>query len=811
MPPVPPLSALQSLRRCDPATLGFATTAEITPSNGTFGQARADEAIRYGITHRAPGYNIFVLGPAGLGRYSAVRRLLKLQAATDPRPCDLCYVNNFDDANRPLSLRLPAGRGAVLKRDMMRFADELGPAIDAALESDGHRSRMESLQETFKERQEAALRDLAHDASLAGIGLLRTPQGFAFVPVDKNGEPLRHEKFENLPQARQDDLSRSIEDFGERLHKLLQEFPRWQRDFHAHIRQAGRDAVSLAVGHLIEELKAAWSDNAPVQDFLDRVEKDVIETGENLREQERAEGDTVSISMTGQISLQRYQVNLLVDNANLTAAPVIEEANPNHQNLVGRVEQLAHLGTLVTNFTLIRAGALHRACGGYLMLDALRVLTQPYAWEGLKRVLRTGQITIESLGQVFGYATTVALEPEAIPFDGKVVLVGERHIHYLLRELDPEFGALFKIAADFEDAVPRDEANIRHYAERLAILIRDAKLRPLDAPAVARMIEHSGRLAQDAERLSCDKRRTLDLMREADTIAAAAGRAIITREDIDLAQKAQIHRAERLKNEIQRHVLRGIQMIATSGVQAGQINGLSVVDLGDFAFGHPVRITATARVGEGEVIDIERETELGGPLHSKGVLILGSFLATRYSHNLPLSLSASLVFEQSYGEVEGDSASLAELCALLSALSGAPIKQSLAVTGSVNQHGRVQAIGGVNEKIEGFFDLCAARGLNGEHGVILPESNVGHLMLREDVVEAIAQQKFHLYAVGDVDQAIELLTGINAGVPDAQGNAPADSINYRVASQMAKLAALRQAFASPKEKTRRKRGHPQGG
>ena len=805
MPPVPPLSAEHGCRRCDPTSLGFTTTAEITPTNGTFGQARADEAIRFGIDFHAPGYNIFVLGPPGLGRYSAVRRLLNLQAASAPRPRDICYVNNFNDANRPGSLLLPPGRGVLLRRDMQHFADELGPAIDAALEGDAHRSRMESLQEQFKNRQEEALHQLARDAGEAGIGLLRTPQGFAFVPVKKSGETLGHDEFEALPQDKREALETHINEFGDRLHKLLQQFPRWQREFHSQIRQAGRDAVSLAVGHLIEELKATYADLPEVVDFLSRVERDVIDTGENLREQERTEGDTVSVSMTGQISLQRYQVNLLVDNSGLTAAPVVEEPNPNHQNLVGRVEQLAHLGTLVTNFTLIRAGAVHRACGGYLILDAIRVLTQPYAWEGLKRVLRTGLITIESLGQVFGYSTTVGLEPEPIPFDGKVVLVGERRIYYLLRDLDPEFGALFKVAADFEDAVPWDDKNIRHFAEWLAILERSVGARPLDAAAVARMVEHSARMAHDSERLSCDKRRTMDLLRQADHFAGLRGNAVIGREDIVQALKAQVRRADRLRDEILQHALRNIQLINTSGSHAGQVNGLSVIDLGDFSFGHPMRITATTRVGEGEVIDIEREIELGGPLHSKGVLILSSFLAMRYSHSVPLSLSASLVFEQSYGEVEGDSASLAELCALLSALSGAPIKQSLAVTGSVNQHGLVQAIGGVNEKVEGFFDLCAARGLTGDQGVIVPQANVAHLMLREDVVDALREDRFRLYAVNDVDEAIELLTGVAAGVPDAAGNVPAGSINYRVAAQMTALAGMRQAFASPKDSARRKR------
>lgn len=799
-----PLTAEQALKRCDPAKLGFSSTSELAPTNGTFGQNRADVAIRLGMDMRAPGYNVFVLGPSGLGRYSAVRRLLKQEAAGGPRPHDICYVNNFDDANRPRLMRLPPGRGAVLKKDMLRFAEELGPAIDAALESDAHRSRMESLHEQFKNRQEEALSALARDAQDEGVGLLRTPQGFAFVPV-KNGGTMSHEEFQRLPQARREAVEERIEAFGERLHKLLQEFPRWQREYHTHIRQAGRDAVSMAVGHLIEELKTTWADLPDVTQFLTRIETDVIETGEDLREQERSDGDTTAISMTGQISLQRYQVNLLVDNGPLAAAPVEEEPNPNHQNLVGRVEQLAHLGTLVTNFTLIRAGALHRACGGYLILDAMRLLTQPYAWEGLKRVLRTGQIKMESLGQVFGYATTVALEPEPVPFDGKVVLIGERAVYYLLREYDPEFGALFKVAADFEDAVPRNDDNIRHYCAMLTMFSHEAGLRPLDARACARMIEFSARLARDAERLSTDKRHTLDVLREADHLAGQDGRGLIEAGDIRRALDNQIRRHDRLRSEIQQHVLRDIQLIATSGSQPGQINGLSVIDLGDFSFGHPVRITATTRVGEGEVIDIERETELGGPLHSKGVLILGSFLAARYSHNVPLSLSASLVFEQSYGEVEGDSASLAELCALLSALSGAPIRQAFAVTGSVNQHGRVQAIGGINEKIEGFFDLCAARGLSGEHGVILPVANLAHLMLREDVVEAVQARRFSLYAVKDVDEAIELLTGVPAGVPDERGNVPPGSINYRVASQMVALAALRQDFTSPK--ARRKRGH----
>jgi lon-related putative ATP-dependent protease len=458
------------------------------------------------------------------------------------------------------------------------------------------------------------------------------------------------------------------------------------------------------------------------------------------------------------------------------------------------VDHLARLGTLLTNFTLIQPGALHRANGGYLLLDAAKVLVQPYAWEALKRMLRTGQVVIESLPQLMGWINTVPLEPEPIPIELKVVLFGEREHYYLLQALDPEFDELFEIAADFDDHVARTPAQTQELARVLGAMARAQDLRPLDRGAVARVVEHAARLAEDSGKLTTRLRWLDDLLHEAHALAGRAGRELIGRDDVVQALAARQRRADRLRDHVKDAVLRDTLLIDTSGEQIGQVNGLAVADLGEFRFAHPVRITATVRLGDGHVVDIERESELGGPIHSKGVLILASFLGARYAQGMPLSLAASLVFEQSYDTVEGDSASLAELCALLSALAELPIRQSLAVTGSINQLGRVQAVGAVNEKIEGFFDICHARGLTGTQGVLVPRGNVQHLMLREDVVEAARGGRFHVYPIDDVDQAMSLLSGLDAGRPDARGRLPEGSVNHRVAARLARYSELRRAF-----------------
>jgi predicted ATP-dependent protease len=530
--------------------------------------------------------------------------------------------------------------------------------------------------------------------------------------------------------------------------------------------------------------------------FLDDVQRDVVASGSQLHESahEGNDDDDNASALSGSVTLRRYEVNLLVGHDADGHAPVIFADNPSHPNLVGRVDHLARMGTLLTNFTLIQPGALHRANGGCLLLDAAKVVMQPFAWEALKRTLRNGHIVIESMPQVLGWSNTVPLEPEPIPIELKVVLFGERDDYYLLQAFDPEFDELFEIAADFDDHVRRDAAQTAELARVLGSMARAHGLRPLSREAVARIVEQASRLAEDAQHLTTHMRPLNELLHESDALAGRAARALIGGDDVVAAVAARARRADRLRDHVHDAVLRELLLIDTGGAQAGQVNGLAVADLGDFRFAHPVRITATVRLGDGHVVDIEREAALGGPLHSKGVLILSSYLGSRYAAGAPLSLAASLVFEQSYDTIEGDSASLAELCALLSALAGAPIRQSLAVTGSINQFGRVQAIGAVNEKIEGFFDICLARGLSGEQGVIVPRANVQHLMLREDVVAAVREQRFAVHAVGDVDQAIGLLTGLPAGTPDMRGRMPEGSVNQRVAAQLAHMSALRQAF-----------------
>lgn len=801
-----PLTALppEALRTpCDPSQLGFAATDSLPDLDPGFAHPRAVEALRLGLDIRHRGYNLFVLGETGSGRHAIVRELIEAERGKGIPSSDWCYVNNFAESTRPRVLRLPAGRGAKLRDDMQKFVSELAPAIAAAFESDEYRGRIESLQDEAKQKEDTALRTLGHESAQAGIALLRTPQGFMFAPLKNDEETLSREEFEALPEDRQQALGKATDEFHERLQKLMNQFPRWRRELQGRIKEASREAMQLAVGHLIEELKPTYADLPDVVAFLDAVMADVIETGEALRESSKSEGETETLLYTGSISIQRYLVNLLVDNADTAGRPVVCEDHPTLQNLVGRVEHLVHMGMLVSNFNLIKAGALHRANGGFLILDAAKLLSQPYAWEGLKRALRTGQVRIESLTDMLGLTSTVQLEPEPVAIDLKVVLVGERIIYYLLAELDPDFEALFKIAADFESEVARDSDNTAHYARLVATLARRDGLKPFTASAVGRVIEYAARLAGDAERLTTRTQPIADLLREADHLALGADQ--VDRRHVEDALDARLRRHDRLRRRYQEEIQRGRLLIATSGLHPGQVNGLAVVSLGEATFAHPVRITATVRLGEGEIIDIEREVELGGPIHSKGVLILASFLAGRFGWNMPLSLKASLVFEQSYGGVEGDSASLAELCALLSALAAAPIRQSLAVTGSVNQFGVVQPVGGVNEKIEGFFDICRDRGLTGDQGVLIPKTNVADLMLRTDVVDAVRQGQFHVWAVENVDEAIELLTGLPAGEPDAKGEIPEGTVNYLVITQLADLALTRQDYAGAKSGRRRRR------
>jgi predicted ATP-dependent protease len=797
--PFSPLPPQTLCRRCDPASLPFETTAELEPLAEALGQERAVEALRFGAAIRRDGYHVFALGPPGVGKRRLAERLVAERAAREPVPPDWCYLHDFQDPQRPRALSLPAGAGARFRRDMDALVDELRAAVPAAFESDEYRTRLQMMHKQLEEEREQAMSALSVKAKERGIGIVRTPLGLAVAPV-REGEVLEPEQFHKLPAEEQARIQKDLTEMQDQLAALVRSFPANERKHREKVKEMNREVALYAVGHLIDELRKPYADIPEVVGHLDAVQKDVVENVHEFLAAADGGEEAPSVQMrrlfTETPVFRRYQVNVLVDRTGLAGAPLVFEDLPTHAALAGRMEHQAHFGALVTDFTLLRAGALHKANGGYLLLDARRLLQQPYAWEELKRALRSRLARIEPFERRLGFGGGSTLEPHPIPLDVKVVLFGERILYYLLAELDPEFSTLFKVAADFEDDVPRDAGGELRFARVLARLVKEEGMRPLDRGGAARVAEQAARLAGDAGKLTARMDDVTDLLRESDHAAAERGRAVIGVEDVQSAIDGQIRRADRIRKRMQEVIAEGTVLIDTAGSQVGQVNGLSVMTLGRFAFGRPSRITARVRLGKGEVVDIEREVELGGPIHSKGVLILAGYLGARYAADRPFSLSASLVFEQSYGGVEGDSASSAELYALLSALSGLPVRQALAVTGSVNQMGRIQAIGGVNEKIEGFFDVCRERGLTGDQGVLVPATNLRHLMLREDVVEAARQGRFHVWAVETVDQGIELLTGVPAGERGADGAFPPDTVNARVAARLEALAEAARAFAA---------------
>lgn len=791
-----PLNPEQLYNHTDPDQFDFETTAQIDDLSEIIGQPRAVEAVNFGTGMRREGYNIFALGPPGTGKRTLVIKSFKESARSEKVPDDWCYVHNFNQDHKPKAIRLPPGKGAIFQAHMEQFVDELRTSLSGAFESDEYSTRRRMLESDIQERQESAFEVLQEKAKQDNFALLRTPAGLVFAPF-KDGEVMPPEEFNELPDEIRQEMEKRVHVLQKELQNLLQQIPIWQRELRGSIRELNHEITAVAVNSLLGELKKEYADFPQVIDYLEAVQKDVAENASRFLESDESPetgmGQPTMVSLlsrerAGESLKRRYKVNLLVDNSTSTGAPVICEDNPTFQNLTGRIEHMAQLGALFTDFTLIKPGSLQLANGGYLVLDARKVLLQPYAWEALKRALENQQARIESPGQMLGMLSTVSLEPEPIPLDLKVALIGDRLLYYLLSQSDPEFGELFKVQADFTEEIPRTTDNQTLYARMIATLAHKEGLHPLDREAVARVIEHCARIVGDSQRLTIQVNSIVDLLSEADFWATRNGNEIINTADIQKAIDARIYRADRVRERLQENILRETIFISTAGSKIGQVNGLSIVGMGDFLFGFPSRITVRVRRGKGDVIDIEREVELSGPIHSKGVLILSGFIGQRYAAEEPLSLSASVVFEQSYSGVEGDSASSAELYGLLSAIAEVPIKQSLAVTGSVNQHGQVQAIGGVNEKIEGFFDICKERGLNREQGVLIPSANVKHLMLREDVREAVAAGKFNIYPVDEIDQGIELLTGMPAGQADQNGKYPQNTINGKVQARLERLA-----------------------
>jgi len=788
-----PLTVPQLFRPCGEQDIAAPSSRSLVPMEGVIGQDRAVSALDFAVNTNLDGHNVFVLGPPGTGRHDFVRRALVGAAKDRPTPSDWCYVNNFDDSHCPTALELPAGVGKSFAVDMDTFAAEISASLIAAFEGEDYRARLHAIETKFKTQQSEGLEAVHEQARQQNIRIMQSPSGMIFAPV-REGEALGPDEFDKLPESEQKEIQQAVEEISEKVQKAMEGLPQQMREARARVLELDNQVTSFAVSSLIEELRQSYASYDRVLEFLGAVERDVIANSRVLRTGPEPTGPMSLIPE--EFAERRYTVNVVVSRDPGSAAPIVGEEHPAYGHLIGRVEHRAQLGTLTTDFSLIRSGALHRANGGYLVLDANRVLSEPFAWQGLKQALESGYVKIESIAEAYAMSGTVALDPEPIPLDVKVVLIGDRRLYYLLQSLDPEFANLFKIAADFDDRTSRTQTAQSDLSRVMARIIDRDRLFPITRDGMYRVIEEAARSAGHQEKLSTEIRLTQDLLSEGHYCARQSGKSEISAEDVDAAIEAREFRHSRLRDRIHEEITTGNVLIDTEGERIGQVNGLAVLTLGDYAFGRPSRITARVSLGSGKVIDIERESELGGSLHSKGILILGGYIAARYGMAHPLSLAATIAFEQSYGGVDGDSASSAELYALLSAIADIPITQSFAVTGSVNQHGEVQAIGGANEKIEGFFDICAERGLTGNQGVLIPVANVKHLMLRRRVVDAVAAEQFRIFAVDHIDEGLSILTGIDSGIACDDGKYQDGTLNQRISEALGEMAERRRSFAN---------------
>lgn len=787
-------------RTCKPESLGFATTQELPAFEGLVGQSRALEALDLGARIDKPGFNMFILGERGTARHGIVRTLVEKHASRMPSPQDWIYVANWDQPDRPRAIPLPAGRGQRFKGALDAALEELISLVPAIFESTDYKAKRRAALDSVNTEQEHAFETLGTKARSDGIALLRTQSGFTFAPIADNAV-MPPEAFNALPEEKRKSILDKIEALQGELAVIIEKLPVWERERRQKQSALDHEHARLVVADVMKDVEQTVSDLPALVDHVRALSEELVRYFGVFRGLSAARSDEEEQQEEApdqdDPKLKRFRVNLLVGDGAKACAPVITEDNPSIGNLIGRIEQQAHMGALFTDFSLIRPGSLHLANGGYLLIDARRLLLEPYAWEMLKRALRARSISIESPTDRMSIMATLTLKPDPIPLNVKVVLFGDRALYYALFAGDPDFSELFKIAVEFEDSVDWNEATTLDYAHLIASIARREGLKPLSAAAVSLVIEESSREAEDSRKLSLRVGNLADHLREADFWATEAGHSVIDAQDVERATLAWKQRHERIRVQGQEMMERNIMLVDTAGAKVGQINGLSVTSYGGYAFGRPVRITASVRAGSGQVIDVEREVDLGGPLHSKGVLIISSYLSSTYASQVPHSLHASIVFEQSYGGIDGDSASSTELYAILSALSGVPIRQSLAVTGSVNQRGEVQAIGGVNEKIEGFFALCKFRGLDGTQGVLIPRANEQHLMLDKEIVEACRKGLFHVFSVATIDEGMEILTGLPSGTRAVDGHYPTDSINRRVEERLLTFAETRRSFLQP--------------
>ena len=756
------LSAQQLRWRCEPSEVRSDATEHTVALEHTIGQTRGLEAIAFALGVERDGFNVFVVGPPGSGRTSTARALVNRRAADRPSAADWCYVHNFDEPSAPVAVQLPTGRGPDLAHDLDDLIAGCRREIPRIFEGEQYQQRRAEVMQQVQAQREQLLDQLRGEAHRVNFDVEFSPVGIATVPFLEPGKPLSPEAFELLPDTKKAEIRAKGQQVARAAEEMLVVVRSIERQARERMHALDREAMSFAVGHLLDTLRTKYVDMPSVLQHLDRIQSDLIGHVEELQAAESEPAQSPESAQIKNHTYDRYRANVLVTNASPGGAPVVFESNPTYYNLLGRVDYRAAMGGMQTDFRLIRSGALHRANGGYLLLQARDVLVSPFAWDALKRALRDREVRIENLGEQLTAIPTATLKPTPIPLSVKVILIGDPQTHALLYALDPDFQRLFKVKAQFAPYVDRSPETIHAFAAFVTGRARDCGLLSLNDDAVARVIEHCARLAEHQDRLTTRFERIEQLLVEADHVACRSGADHISGDDVENALNAQVARLSLVEDQLQREIDEGTIAIDTHAEVIGQVNGLSVMDTGDYAFARPSRITARVGPGEEGLVDIEREVQLSGPTHSKGILILSGYLLEKYAHDMPLALSARLTFEQVYGPVDGDSASSAELYALLSALAGLPIHQGIAVTGSVNQRGEVQAIGAVTTKVEGFFAVCKAQGLDGTQGVLVPSTNARHLMLNLEVVDAVATGKFNLWAVRTIDEGIEILTGVSA-------------------------------------------------
>ena len=794
------LSPEQLRRRFDPTKFSFISTEELPVFEGIIGQERALGAITFGINIKSQGYHMYALGQPGTGKTTIISKFLKADAAKKPVPDDWLYINNFKDSDKPIALRLPAGKGRELQDDLDRLVEELKTEVPKAFDSNEYQKNRQETSQLLNQQIQELFTGLEEKVKAVGFRLLQGTDTIGIVPLIDD-EPLTPEKIQKLDDATIQEIEQRQKELEVEIQDTMQQVKNLQRKAQKKMLEIDRSAFAAAIDHLLEELKEKYKAHENVINFLGDARANLLKnvsTFKQLKKLGEASPDQQQIlSMVHeQVTFDEFRANLIVDNSATKGAPVVYEKNPTAVNLLGYVGYQGRFGALITNYRMIKNGALHKANGGYLLIDAFEILTKPLSWEILKRALKNQEVVIENLEKFFGFIFTRTLEPEPIPLDIKVIIVGDPSLYYLLYNLDPDFSELFKVKADFDFHTPWNEESCRQYAHFIGNICREEGLKHFATDGVSRIIEYSARVADHQKKLITVFGDVVDIIRQASYWAEDSGQNLVTATEVEKAIAQKIYRSNRIEKIIQEMIEEGTILIDTEGKVVGQVNGISLLPLGDYSFGKPSRITARTYVGSKGILNIDREVELGGPIHNKGSLILPGYLGGRYANDIPLAFSASITFEQLYEEVEGDSAASSELYALLSSISGFPVRQDLAVTGSVNQRGEVQAIGGANEKIEGFFDVCKAKGLSGTQGVIIPESNMKNLMLGDDVIEAVKEGMFHIYAVSNIDQGIALLTGKDAGEKQEDGTYPEGTVNWAVQIKLLELAGKFRWFSS---------------